>query len=357
MRKGQENRLPVRRPDDRELAIDAYTRFLKSAKSKLASVTRRKYAGFVHLFVSFLKHSGISLQSATKEDIEKFQKSLQRKKRINEEWREEVKKGYSEATRNLMASALSSFFRVANREGLTEFFPELARIKLEPPEIKHLYAKEVAYFREYLSEKASQEENPHKRLMLLRLNAAVFGYLGCGARVSELLSIRWGDIKKNQTEEGKKFWTIRLLGKGNKRRTVTLSPSAVSAFNAYRTFQSDYFWRRWRIRIASDDDAFLRSPEHIMTDRGIRKAIDQIYTEAKTEAAKEGIRFHLKSIHPHLFRHTVGTQMRTSGADLATIQTQLGHSSSDTTSKYYVHRSLESVAAAVSKMDRSFSGR
>ena len=211
------------------------------------------------------------------------------------------------------------------------------------------------YFRDYLTSRSQAEVNPHQRLMLLRLNATVFGYLGCGARVSELLSVRWADIRKNQTETGKRFWTILLEGKGNKRRRVTLSRSAVAAFNDYRRFQSDYFWRRWSVRLASNDYAFLRNPDHVMTDRGIRKAIDQIYRQAKLHAASEGVKFHLKSIHPHLFRHTVGTQMRTAGADLATIQTQLGHSSSDTTSKYYVHRSLESIADAVSKMDRNLS--
>ncbi len=343
----------MKKVDLREQAIEAFTRFLASPRSKLAPVSRRKYAAFVHLFLSFLRHSQIPLESVTKEHLETFQKSLCRKAKSKESWRADVPNGYSAATRNLMASSLSSFFKLCNREGLTDFYPELARVKLEPPEIKHLYAKEVAYFREYLSARAACEDNPHKRLMLLRLNAAIFGYLGSGARVSELLSIRWADVRKNQTEAGKRFWTILLEGKGNKRRRVTLSPSAVRGFNEYRKFQADYFWRRWRIRVASDDYVFLRNPDQVMTDRGIRKAINQVYRQAKSEAAKDAIKFHLKSIHPHLFRHTVGTQLRTAGADLATIQTQLGHSSSDTTSKYYVHRSLESVADAVSRMDRN----
>lgn len=349
------NKLPARRIDSRAVALEAFSRFLSSSRSKLSAETRRKYAGFVILFVSFLKDANLRLEEVTKNHIDLFQKALMRKARANEAWRENARDAYSASTRNLVASSVATFFKVCNREGLTDFYPEMTRIRLEAPEIEHLYAREVAYFREYLSEQVLAEQNPNKLLALLRIRAAILGYLGTGARISELLGVRWSDLRKHQTEKGKHFWSVVLEGKGNKRRRVTISGSAVRALQEYRHFQTDYFWRRWRVRIQSDDHVFLRDAERVVTDRGLRKAIERAYREARKDALAKGIRFHLSSIHPHLFRHTVGTQMRTAGADLVSIQTQLGHSSSDTTSKYYVHRSLESVADAISRMDRNLS--
>src|SRR5262245_9907692 len=114
------DKVPAKRIDSRALAIEAFSHFLSSPRSKLSAVTRRKYSGFVALFVSFLQHENLRLEDVSKDHIDMFQKSLMRKAKGTESWRSNAVGAYAASTRNLIASSISAFFRVCNREGLTD---------------------------------------------------------------------------------------------------------------------------------------------------------------------------------------------------------------------------------------------
>ena len=58
----------------------------------------------------------------------------------------------------------------------------------------------------------------------------------------------------------------------------------------------------------------------------------------------------LSGLSPHILRHTFATRVNRSGIDLKTLQTMLGHSQIQTTSRY-LHPTTEDLMRAIDKME------
>ena len=148
-----------------------------------------------------------------------------------------------------------------------------------------------------------------------RNRAIIETLYSCGLRVSELVSLKFGDL---YFEEG----FIRVIGKGNKERLVPVSPSVEKEIGIY----NDHVRRHQVIKPGNEQIIFLNR-------RGAQLTRVMIFTIIKDLANTIGLK---KSISPHTFRHSFATHMIEGGANLRAVQEMLGHESI-TTTEIYTH--------------------
>ncbi len=144
-----------------------------------------------------------------------------------------------------------------------------------------------------------------RNLLIIRMLYAT------GLRVSELINIKINDINISDR-------TIKILGKGSKERIVVFGNHTKEVLNDYLNNG------RWKIDIHNSDYLFLNKDGNRLSDRYVRKIIDDIIIKAS-------ITMH---VSPHMLRHTFATGMLNNGADLVSVKDLLGHESLNTTSIY-----------------------
>ena len=139
-----------------------------------------------------------------------------------------------------------------------------------------------------------------------------------GLRVSELVSLKLGQINLNQG-------VIRVLGKGNRERLIPLGEEAVR-------------WLKAFISGARNDILFDRSTDYLFpTRRGDRMTRQAFWHIIKRYARKAGVD---RELSPHTLRHAFATHLLNHGADLRVVQMLLGHSDLSTT-QIYTHVARE----------------
>jgi integrase/recombinase XerC len=144
-----------------------------------------------------------------------------------------------------------------------------------------------------------------------------------GARVSELCGLDFDDIDYSRN-------TIRVLGKGNKERTIPLGAPAMRALEKWL--------KSAREELATDKSAsavFLGARGKRIDQRTVRTVVYEALS------ALEGV----QKLGPHALRHSAATHLLEGGADLRTVQEILGHASLATT-QIYTHVSTERLQKA-----------
>ena len=170
-----------------------------------------------------------------------------------------------------------------------------------------------------LATRASEEETP----ISLRDVAMVELLYATGARVAELCGLDLSDIDYDRQ-------TIRVLGKGNKERTIPLGNPAMKALNVWAKEGRDSIKNS-----LSGNAVFL----------GVRgKRIDQRTVRTVVYNALQAIEG-IERMGPHALRHSAATHLLEGGADLRTVQEILGHASLATT-QIYTHVSTERLQKA-----------
>ncbi|WP_426996095.1 tyrosine recombinase XerC [Pseudarthrobacter sp. N5] len=139
-----------------------------------------------------------------------------------------------------------------------------------------------------------------------------------GIRVGELAGLDIDDLDPDRR-------TLRVIGKGNKERTVPYGVPAALAV--------DDWLRRGRPVLASADSGaalFLGARGRRADQRQIRGVVRDAF-EGLGDTAATG---------PHALRHSAATHLLDGGADLRAVQEILGHSSLATT-QIYTHVSVD----------------
>ncbi len=165
-----------------------------------------------------------------------------------------------------------------------------------------------------------QEENEDLRL---RDKTIVLLFLNTGLRVSEMSSLNLDSINfENQS--------LRVLGKGNKERTVYLNKAANKALLEYV---------KKRPKVSNDEEAlFISQKKNRMSTRAIQYMVEKYVNLAGFDSSE---------ITVHKLRHTAATLMYQYGqADIRSIQEILGHENVATT-QIYTHVNDESLRRAV----------
>ena len=223
--------------------------------------------------------------------------------------------GLSSTSRARKVSAIRAFFRyLTDKRHLLEVNP---MSNLEAPSIRKSLPVYLTTEDSIRLLDAVQGEYAERDYCILTL------FLNCGLRVSELVGLNLSDFHGD---------TVRVLGKGNKERTVYLNEACKAALEQYLPKrilphdrdQNALFISRNRNRINVQTVKWL-----------VKKYIGQAGLDTQKYSA-------------HKLRHTAATLMYQNGVDIRTLQNILGHTSVNTT-MIYTHIEDSSLREAASK--------
>lgn len=228
-------------------------------------------------------------------------------------------------------AALKSFFKWASQNEICE--TDIGA-RLRTPKVGKRLPRVVTEAQvNLILEKAEQLATPespsaHRNWVILELLYAT------GIRVSELCSIRVTDVDRERN-------TLRVVGKGNKERTVPYGVPAAKSLDRYLKdarpllqFSSTSASSPHAVR-SGNDEGFL-----LLSDKGKQvnpRSVYSLVARVLEDAPGGGPR------GPHSFRHSAATHLLDGGADLRVVQELLGHSSLAST-QVYTHVSAERLA-------------
>ncbi len=180
---------------------------------------------------------------------------------------------------------------------------------------------------------AAEIEEFFHHICTIRYRAALMTAYGAGLRVSEVVSLRIGDIDSQRM-------LIRIRqGKGQKDRYAMLSPRLLEVLRCW-----------WRARHAAEQRR-TASPDDWLFP-GWRKSrhmrADSLQTVCREAALAAGLS---KRVTVHTLRHSFATHLLENGTDIPVIQVLLGHSQISTTARYAAV-SPQAIAHLVSPLDR-----
>ena len=152
---------------------------------------------------------------------------------------------------------------------------------------------------------------------------------GAGLRVSELVSLRLGNLPRRRLG----LWETRemiIRGKGGKERLCPLGAPALLAL------------RNW-LEVRDGDKYGTGSGDFLFASRGksghlTRRRLAQMLERLAIKVGLEPAR-----VHPHALRHAYATHLLQGGADLRSVQTLLGHADIATT-QIYTHVLTDELA-------------
>lgn len=146
-----------------------------------------------------------------------------------------------------------------------------------------------------------------------------------GIRISELLSLYPRDL-----DEDGGYLNVRL-GKGSKQRFASMDPHGWAELNVWLER------RRHQLGIGANSPVICTLKGRPLDSSYFRQFMPRL-------AEKAGI---TKRCHAHALRHTMASELRREGVDIAIISRQLGHSSIAVTANYVQHLCPEEVAEKI----------
>ncbi len=217
--------------------------------------------------------------------------------------------GAARTTLARRTSAVKTFTAWASRRGLLDGDPAA---RLQVPRARRtlpaVLRQDQALDAMDAATSGAQQGDP----LALRDRLIVEMLYATGIRVSELCGLDVDDV-----DTGRRV--LRVLGKGNKQRTVPFGEPALRAFTSWLTEG------RPALATATSGPALLLGARGRRIDpRQARTVVHQ------TMAAVDGA----PDIGPHGLRHSAATHLLEGGADLRVVQELLGHSSLATTQLY-----------------------
>jgi integrase/recombinase XerC len=291
-----------------EKVTSEYTRYLTQERS-LSEHTSRAYLGDLNSFLDNLELQKVDdISTITIAHIRSWLATQQ-------------VKGGARTTLSRRAVSIRLFTKWATKKGYLakDVGATLATPKGHRTLPEVLSVSDASTAMDSLATRVAEEETP-----LSKRDCAILEVLyASGARVSELCGLDLNDIDYGRN-------TIRVLGKGNKERTIPLGNPAMKALN-------DWIKNgRTEILTSHGDGAvFLGARGKRIDQRTVRTIVYEALS------ALEGA----ERMGPHALRHSAATHLLEGGADLRTVQEILGHASLATT-QIYTHVSTERLQKA-----------
>jgi integrase/recombinase XerC len=289
--------------DDYQKLLDAFTRHLEVERN-LSVHTIRAYLGDLESLIAHLELIGVK-------NISQLELTHLRSWLANQQI-----KGGARTTLSRRAVSVRLFTKWALKNKYLQ--KDVAATLATPkghrtlPEVLEIADAKIAM--DSLATRAAEEETP----ISLRDVAMVEVLYASGARVAELCGLDLSDIDYERQ-------TIRVLGKGNKERTIPLGNPAMKALKLWLKDGRD------SVKNAQSENAIFL---------GVRgKRIDQRTVRTVVYVALQAVEG-IERMGPHALRHSAATHLLEGGADLRTVQEILGHASLATT-QIYTHVSTE----------------
>ena len=286
----------------------AFEKYLRDERN-LASHTLRAYLGDVESLFAHMK----VLEKENLDQLELF---------VVRSWLATMQvKGAARTTLSRRAVSIRIFSQWAFKHGFiasdvasTLATPKAHRIL---PEVLDIPNAKLAM--DALLSRVGEEENAISK----RDSAMVEILYASGARVAELCGLNLRDVDYQRQ-------TIRVLGKGNKERTIPVGNPAIRALHLWL--------EAGRPELATEKSGeaiFLGARGKRIDQRTVRTVVYNAL------AALEGV----GRMGPHALRHSAATHLLEGGADLRTVQEILGHASLATT-QIYTHVSTDRLQKA-----------
>ena len=284
-------------PGDYAVILDEYARHLELERGR-SDHTRRAYLADLRSLFAFLdeRAPGAGLRGASLPVLRSWLAA-------------QAAAGTARTTLARRTSAVKTFTAWATRRGLLADDPA---VRLQLPKARRtlpaVLRQDQAIAAMAAADLGAEQGDP----LALRDRLIVELLYATGIRVSELCGLDVDDIDTERR-------VLRVLGKGNKQRTVPFGRPALAALTAWL---SD---GRPALVTADSGPALLVGPRGKRLDpRQARTVVHQ------TVGAVDGA----PDIGPHGLRHSAATHLLEGGADLRIVQELLGHSSLATTQLY-----------------------
>jgi integrase/recombinase XerC len=268
--------------------------------------TRRAYLGDLRSLFGFLDGRGIGLDGLSLPVLRTWLAAA-------------ASAGAARTTLARRTSAVKAFTAWAMRRGLLTTDPAA---RLQVPKAHRILPAVLRQDQALDAMAAAKSGAEQGDPLALRDRLIVEMLYATGIRVSELCGLDVDDVDTRHR-------LVRVLGKGNKQRTV---PFGVPAADALRAWLTD---GRPALVTAESGPALL------LGARGRRLDVRQARTVVhQTVSAVNGA----PDMGPHGLRHSAATHLLEGGADLRVVQELLGHSSLATT-QLYTHVAVSRLRA------------
>lgn len=273
--------------------------------------TVKNYELDLATYQSFITEQNKELLNIDKKSIEQYKIYL-----LNDIELKNGKKGYSPSTVARHITAVRSFYEYLKEEGYTESNP-LERVKA--PKIPK---RNPAYLTQKQATQLIQSTNNENEPLRSRDRLILLMFLTTGLRLNELANIKLSDITDN---------ILRIIGKGDKERSIVLNNDVLVALNNYLKVRP----------VTESEYLFISERKSKMNNRTIQYTVDKYLQKAKLD---------LKGVSTHSLRHSAAVLMLEHDVDLRTIQEVLGHEKISTT-EIYTHVSNKQKEQAAQKMN------
>jgi site-specific recombinase XerD len=229
----------------------------------------------------------------------------------------------SKSTQNYYVIAIRGFLKFLVRSNIKSLSPDKVDLgKAEQRTVDFLDIQEIEALLKASSGPSLQKLRDQAILMLL---------FSAGLRVSELAQLDRDSINLEKQE-------FSIKGKGNKVRVVFISDLAKNALEKYLNKRTD-----------ADMALFIRLVKNQNNTNDLRLSHRSIQRMIKKYATEAGI---VKTVTPHVLRHSFATNLLENGADIRSVQALLGHASINTT-QIYTHV----TDANLKKIHQKFHGK
>ncbi len=307
--------------------LEQYLRYMQAVQEKSA-LTVKEYKYDLILFFRFLKKDWGLVKLDEKTTFNDIDISDVDEKFLNRIAQDDLFAFMIYLSRERNASASTRARKVATLKSFFKYLFQKKRIIKDDPAYELETPRRPKRLPKYLNleqsmqllKTAEHQERPNSERDFCILTL----FLNCGMRLSELQGINLADIRDD---------TLRVVGKGNKERTIYLNNACLQALR-------DYYPVREQMKSKDDQALFL-------SKRGTRISTQMIQNIIKSLFSASGIDPSVYSVHK--LRHTAATLMYKYGeVDIRSLQTILGHQSVATT-QIYTHVDDDTLHEAVSK--------
>ncbi len=285
--------------------------FLKKDRG-YSNQTIESYSRDLNVYHNFVKKNKIQYNKIKKEDIFKFQSSLEGQ--------------ISPRSFARILSALKTFYKFLHMERAVDDIT-LNEIKLYP---SPKYKKSMPTFLskeqvEKIVEKIDLNEKLDNRDRK-KDQAIIMLFFSSGIRLNELISIKLSDIDFSNNK-------IKVFGKGKKQRIVNFDNYTKDLVIKYLEIIEKYPL----VKELYNNNLFVDKKNKPLKERKVQTIVMNNLRQ-----------LNLASYGPHTLRHSFATHLLNNGVSISAIQSLLGHESLSST-QIYTHVTLGSLKKTIKK--------